>query len=316
MSSKNSTTTSNAAKAVKTLLSFFPPTTISDQEAYTAAMVQLFSNYPPSVIRGAIDPTNGLPAMGEFAPSLKAAKEFLEKLSVQDSKQRERLETKTLLGDFEAPMRQSISPENFWSWFSQARLVAWDANSITLAVRSPFFRNEIRKRFEQNILRAAGVRSLVLKVDASLQDVNRGPAPDPRDVQLERTDGWAGEPPSNPEMKQRVDALFADLVAHLTSGKTNPAFMPKSSVMERPRVFIPASDHRYPRFIEWAKYADGHLWQFGQSSDGRDGMWVDYRIWAGHESITKPTAEPFPKQPRVRTADEIPPLSDAAKATL
>lgn len=70
-------------RAVKQLLSFFPPTQAMSQKAYTAAMVQLFSNYPESVIAEAIDPAHGLPCMSEFAPSLKAAKEFLEKRATE-----------------------------------------------------------------------------------------------------------------------------------------------------------------------------------------------------------------------------------------
>jgi hypothetical protein len=225
MSYNNSQIRPYVLNAVKTLLSFFPKTTASKPEAYTAAMVQIFSSYPDSIIAEAINPATGLPCMSEFAPSLKAAKDFLE------LRARER----------------------------------W-------------------------------------KLDAHAQRV--------LEQSMER-------PPSDPAMKKRVDALFADLVEHLKSGSTtNPAFMPATSVMKRPRVFIPTTDYRYPRFADWANTANTKLWQFGKSSDDRDGIWVDYRIWTSHESFTKPKAEPFPKEPKVRTADEIPHLTDAAKATL
>ena len=151
-------------------------------------MVQLFSSYPDSAIAAAINPITGLPAMSEFASSIKAAKEFLEKRALEQ-------------------------------WKLSAR--------------------------DQRLLEQT----------------------------MER-------PPSDPQMKKRVDALFAELVEHLKSGKSDPAFMPKTSVMKRPRVFIPTTDYRYPRFADWAKIANTKLWQFGKSSDDRDGIWVDYRIWA------------------------------------
>lgn len=234
MPSDSSMPTRKAAKAVKTLLSFFPPTQALDQDAYMAAMVQLFSGYPDSLIAKAIDPTNGLPAMSEFAPSLKAAKDFFE--------------------SFAQVAREQA--EERW---------------------------KIQKHDEQ-------LKQQLL------------------DREMETR---------NPDMKKRVQALTDELVAHLKSGShSNPKFIPKTSVMQRPRVFIPTTDYRYQRFVDWAKVAHQNLWQLGKSSDGRDGIWVDHRIWTSHESFTKPTAAPFPKEPKVRTASEIPPLSDAAKATL
>lgn len=119
--------------------------------------------------------------------------------------------------------------------------------------------------------------------------------------------------PRDKEMKKRVQALTDELVAHLKSGSSNGKFIPQTSVTKRPRVFIPTTDHRYPRFLDWAKVAHPNLWQFGKSSDDREGIWIDYRIWQGHESFTKPKTEPFPKEPRVRTAEDIPQLSALAK---
>jgi hypothetical protein len=45
------------------------------------------------------------------------------------------------------------------------------------------------------------------------------------------------------------------------------------------QIFVPTDHTRYVGLVEWAKTAHRKFWCFGQSSDGRDGIWVAYGAW-------------------------------------
>jgi hypothetical protein len=40
-------------------------------------------------------------------------------------------------------------------------------------------------------------------------------------------------------------------------------------------VFVPASNARYPQFVEWAKTADPRKWKF----EARPGIWISFDTW-------------------------------------
>ena len=44
-------------------------------------------------------------------------------------------------------------------------------------------------------------------------------------------------------------------------------------------VHVPTCNARYAQLEEWTKTANQRLWRFGKSSDGRDGVWVDWATW-------------------------------------
>lgn len=54
------------------------------------------------------------------------------------------------------------------------------------------------------------------------------------------------------------------------------------------QVFVPEGHERYASFVEWSATAETKWWKFGQSSDGRAGMWVPYGEWDhGQTSMKK-----------------------------
>lgn len=46
-------------------------------------------------------------------------------------------------------------------------------------------------------------------------------------------------------------------------------------------IFIPADHARYQALVEWANDNDPRFWGYGNSSDGRKGMWVPLHVWEG-----------------------------------
>ncbi|MDI3563540.1 hypothetical protein [Bradyrhizobium sp. Arg816] len=83
------------------------------------------------------------------------------------------------------------------------------------------------------------------------------------------------------------------------------------SFAERPagalaNTFIPHSNERYARLVEWSKTAEPIFWRFGKSTDGRDGIWVPWNIWdSGTPQGPAPAARPVSFE-----------LSDAALKTM
>lgn len=60
--------------------------------------------------------------------------------------------------------------------------------------------------------------------------------------------------------------------------------LPALLLKDRPQgclanCFVPTNNPRYAILVEWAKTAELPYWQYGKSSDGRDGIWVNLGIW-------------------------------------
>lgn len=47
------------------------------------------------------------------------------------------------------------------------------------------------------------------------------------------------------------------------------------------QIFVPEGHQRYAGLVEWSEKADRVYWRYGKSSDGRQGIWVDYDTWNG-----------------------------------
>jgi hypothetical protein len=167
-----------AKAAAMKILGCYPSLNVSDKEVFVAGLVALLTTYPAEVVARAADPSRGIAATLKFL-NIAEIRDALDGWTVEHTEQMKRkLAPPSQLGDFAATMREHVSEANFWSWFSQMRLVCRPGEQITLAVRSEWVADEIRSRFQNQILDAAGVNRLVLEVDPSLKDVNRGPAPE------------------------------------------------------------------------------------------------------------------------------------------
>lgn len=83
--STHSTTSSkgNAAEAVKQIMAVMTPPNVGDQKAFAAAMVALFSHYPPRVVAMAADPVTGIPVRVRFL-SLIDAKAVLDGIAADE----------------------------------------------------------------------------------------------------------------------------------------------------------------------------------------------------------------------------------------
>lgn len=55
-------------------------------------------------------------------------------------------------------------------------------------------------------------------------------------------------------------------------------------------VFVPTDHKRYPELVAWSKTATSEIdirrWRFGESSDGRPGIWIAHDIWDDRRVIT------------------------------
>lgn len=80
------------SRAADILTGIYPAITASDPKVYLAALVSLFSNYPPRLLRAAIDPLTGLPGKYDFPPTIKQAKEFLDRAAFEDRQHQLRVE--------------------------------------------------------------------------------------------------------------------------------------------------------------------------------------------------------------------------------
>lgn len=45
------------------------------------------------------------------------------------------------------------------------------------------------------------------------------------------------------------------------------------------KIFVPEGHKRYAGLVKWAENEDPKWWHFGQSSDGRSGIWVPFAQW-------------------------------------
>jgi hypothetical protein len=69
--------------------------------------------------------------------------------------------------------------------------------------------------------------------------------------------------------------------------KSRPVFqerLPEPLLRHRPQgylaqVFVPEGHPRYSRLVKWTETAAPMWWKYGQSSDGRMGLWVSHEAW-------------------------------------
>lgn len=95
-----------------------------------------------------------------------------------------------------------------------------------------------------------------------------------------------------PSMKTVVDAC--DDHAALVERRKRPQReaaprLPETLLRDRPQgclagVFVPEGHHRYASLVEWAKTAERPYWNYGKSSDGRNGIWVNIAVWQDRRS--------------------------------
>lgn len=103
---------------------------------------------------------------------------------------------------------------------------------------------------------------------------------DPR-TGIQRRIKW---PPTISEMVEACDEHRAFLEK---LRKQRPAFIerkPEALLRHRPQgylaqVFVPEGNPRYAGLVEWTKEAEPMWWKYGQSSDGRQGLWVSHEAW-------------------------------------
>ena len=90
-----------------------------------------------------------------------------------------------------------------------------------------------------------------------------------------------------PTMKRIVDACdeYAERVARRNRPQREAIPRePAKLLRDRPQgslanCFVPDTSERYAVLVEWAKTAELYLWRYGQSSDSRNGIWVNLGIW-------------------------------------
>ncbi len=91
-------------------------------------------------------------------------------------------------------------------------------------------------------------------------------------------------PPTISEMVEACDEhrAFLDKLR-----KQRPAFkerLPAPLLRDRPagslaQVFVPEGHPRYTSLVDWTETAEPMWWKYGQSSDGRNGLWVSHTAW-------------------------------------
>lgn len=69
---------------------------------------------------------------------------------------------------------------------------------------------------------------------------------------------------------------YADLPRTVPVAYLDP---PEPQPGDRANLFVPNTNPRYRKLVDWSTSADPLLWKFGKSSDGRDGIWVAWHIW-------------------------------------
>lgn len=65
--------------------------------------------------------------------------------------------------------------------------------------------------------------------------------------------------------------------------------LPATLLKDRPQgclagIHVPEEHHRYAGLVEWAKTAEPPYWNYGKSSDGRNGIWVNIEVWGDRRS--------------------------------
>lgn len=120
---------------------------------------------------------------------------------------------------------------------------------------------------------------------------------------VQRRSKW---PPAISEIVEACDD-HADLIERRKKPKREPlARLPEYLIKDRPagalaNVFVPDTHHRYGGLVEWAKDAEPQYWQYGLSSDGRKGIWVNISVWE-----QPPAKKVKPKQEIVESPERSP----------
>ena len=91
-------------EALKILFGSFPLGKPNDPQIYTAAVTQLLSNYPNSVVRKAVDPIRGIASRTKFLPTIAELSELLDcelAREIRENKPRESGEPQRQISDEE-----------------------------------------------------------------------------------------------------------------------------------------------------------------------------------------------------------------------
>jgi hypothetical protein len=93
-------------------------------------------------------------------------------------------------------------------------------------------------------------------------------------------------PPSISEIVKACDE-HAGYLERLSRPRAEPIPRePSPRLKEMPegylsQIFVPQSHQRYAGLVAWAEKADRVFWRYGKSSDGVQGIWVDFDTWNG-----------------------------------
>lgn len=71
-------------------------------------------------------------------------------------------------------------------------------------------------------------------------------------------------------------------------------------------VFVPATDGRYERIVAMAQRENERLWSFGQSSDGRTGIWVAHHLIEDGRFRSMPSVADLAKQATGMATEPLP----------
>jgi hypothetical protein len=96
-----------------------------------------------------------------------------------------------------------------------------------------------------------------------------------------------------PAISEVVDACEAHREHLEKQKKAKPVFQerkPEPLLRDRPQgylasIFVPEGHPRYAKLEEWTKDAESMWWKYGNSSEGRKGLWVSRNAWEGVPEI-------------------------------
>jgi hypothetical protein len=111
---------------------------------------------------------------------------------------------------------------------------------------------------------------------------------------IQTTEKFAAFMPNAGELKRYCDEVAARRDRMQRLGASGPVDFSRICLAPHDRlpgrlatVFVPTGHKRYSMFVEWAKTADAALWEYGKSSDNRDGIWVSYGAWDNGGGATR-----------------------------
>lgn len=103
---------------------------------------------------------------------------------------------------------------------------------------------------------------------------------DPR-TGIQRRSKW---PPTISEVIEAGELHQEHLIRLRAPRRDAAKRLPEPLLRDRPagslaQVFVPEGHPRYAKLIKWTETAQAMWWKFGQSSDGRMGLWVSHEAW-------------------------------------